>query len=167
LGDKPKTLHFCVFGCKSYVFLPSKVYANKLALYFELIILIECENNSYCFIYHTQGNIILCFTHAIFDKKLFPKCTDFHAKEYKLYDKLLNKISLETELPVPDSSRKDRPTLVPILYILIPPILNNPPTYSSSSFLSYKSLSLSPTLGSKKPIIEIGENNDIDSDVEM
>jgi len=84
-----------------------------------------------------------------------------------LYDKLLNKISLETELPVPDPSRKDRPTLVPILYILISPILNNPPTYSSSSFLFNKFPSLSPTLGSKKPIIEIGENNDIGSDVEM
>jgi len=149
------------------VFLPSEVYANKLALYFELMILIGCENNSYCFIHHTQGNIIFCSTHAIFDKKLFPKCNNSHAKEYKLYDKLLNKISLETELPVPDSSRKDRPTLVPISYTLISPILNNPLTYSSLPFLSYKSPSPSPILGSKKPIIEIREKNDIDSDVEM
>jgi len=103
-------------------------------------------------LYHIQGNIIFCFTHAIFDKKLFSKCTDSHAKEYKLYDKLLNKISLETELLVPDPFRKDRSTLVPISYILIPSILNNPSTYSSSSFLFYKSLSLSPTLESKKPI---------------
>ena len=79
----------------------------------------------------------------------------------------MNKISLETELPVSDPSRKDKPTLVHNLYILIPPILNNPPTYSSLSFLSYKSPSLTPTLGSKKPIIEIEENNDIGSDVEI
>ena len=40
-------------------------------------------------------------------------------KEYKLYDKLLDKISLETELSVSSSFGKDRPASVSILYILI------------------------------------------------
>ena len=51
-------------------------------------------------------------TYAIFDKEIFPKCTDSHMKEYKLYDKLLNKISPETESSVPDTSGKDGPASV-------------------------------------------------------
>jgi len=76
------------------------------------MIFIRYENNKYCFIYHTQGN-------TIFDERLFPKCTNSYAKEYKLYDKLLDKTSLETELLVPNSSGKDGPVLVPILHTLI------------------------------------------------
>jgi len=36
-------------------------------------------------------------------------------KEYKLYDKLLNKISLKTKLSVFEPSGKDGPALIPIL----------------------------------------------------
>ena len=32
LGNKSKTSHFHVFSCGAYVFLPSEVCANKLAL---------------------------------------------------------------------------------------------------------------------------------------
>jgi len=101
LGNKPKTLHFHVFGCGTYVFLPSEVHANKLTLHSELMIFIGYKNNGYHFMHHTQENIIFHFTYAIFDKELFPKCTDSHMKEYKLYNKLLNKISLEIESSVP------------------------------------------------------------------
>jgi len=73
-------------------------------------------------------------------------------KEYKLYNKLLDKISPKIELSVFDSFRKDRPISVSILQILIPFIQNNSSTYSSSLSLSYKSLSLTFTLGSKKLI---------------
>ena len=88
-------------------------------------------------------------------------------KEYKLYNNLLNKISPETESSMPDTFGKDGPAPVPISHISIPLIQNNPLTHSSSSSLSYKSLSLSPTLGSKKPTIEIEENDNVDSDVEI
>ena len=73
---------------------------------------------SYCFIHHIQGNIIFCSIHTIFDKRLFPKYTDSHAKEYKLYNKLLNEISLKTELSISNSSRKNEPALIPIPSLL-------------------------------------------------
>jgi len=104
LGNKPKTLHFHIFGRKAYVFLPIEVYANKLGLYSELMIFIGYEDNRYCFMHHTQGNIIFHFIHAIFDKRLFSKYTNSYAKECKLYDELLDKTSPETELLVPDPS---------------------------------------------------------------
>ena len=150
LGNKPKTLHFHIFGYKVYIFLSSKVHANKLTSYSKLIIFIGYENNSYCFVYYIQENIIFHFIHAIFDEKLFPKYTNFHVKEYKLYNKLLDKISPETESSVSDSSEKGRPAPIPISHTLISLIQSNPPTHSSLSSLSYKSTSLSPTSESKK-----------------
>ena len=167
MGNKPKTLHFYIFGCGAYVFLPSEVYANKLVLYSELMIFIGYEDNRYCFICHIQGNIIFHSTHAIFDERLFPKHTDFHAKEYKLYNKLLDKISLEIELLVSDSFRKDRSTLVSIPHTSIPSIQNNPSACSFSLSLSYKFISLLSTLRFKNLIVEIEENDNVDSNVEM
>jgi len=64
-------------------------------------------------------------------------------------------------------SGRDRPTLVSILYISILLTQNNPPTCSSLFSLFYKSLFLLPISESKKPILEIEKNNNIDSDVEM
>jgi len=84
-----------------------------------------------------------------------------------LYNELLNKISPEIELSISSPSGKDRLAPVPILHTYIPSIQDNPPTYSSSPFLSYKSLSPSPTLGSKKSIVEIEENDNVDSNIEM
>jgi len=116
---------------------------------------------------HIQENIIFYSTHAIFNKGLFPKCTDSYAKECRLYNKLLNKISPEIELLVLDPSRKDGPTLVPIPHTSIPPIQNNPPTCFSLPSFSYKLISSLPTPRFKMPIVEIEEDNNIDSDVEM
>ena len=139
-------MHFYVFGCKAYI------------------------DNGYHFIYHIQGNITFYSTHAIFDKELFPKCTDFHAKKYKLYNRLLDKISLETELSVPNFSGKNGPAPVSIPHtysFYFPPIQNNPSTCSSLPSLFYKSLSLLSTPGSKKPIVEIEEEEDVNSNVEI
>ena len=131
------------------------------------MIFIRYKDNGYCFICYTQGNIIFCSTYTIFDKKLFPKYTDSHIKEHKLYDKLLDKISSEIELSASSSSKKDGPTLIPILHIFIPLIQNNLPTYSSLPSLSYKSPSLTSTTKSKKPTIEIEEDDNVNSDVEI
>jgi len=79
-------------------------------------------------------------TYTIFDEELFPKCTNSHTKEHKLYDKLLDKISLEIESLVPGSSRKDKLAPVSIPHMPISSIQNSPLTYSSSLFLSYKFL---------------------------
>ena len=117
--------------------------------------------------HHTQGNIIFHFIHAIFDKRLFSKYTNSYAKECKLYDELLDKTSPETELLVPDPSWKDKPTLIPILHTLIPPIQNNSPTCSPLSSLSYKSTFPLFTLESKNLILKIEETNDVNSNVEM
>ena len=79
------------------------------------MIFIRYEDNSYCFICYVQGNIIFCSTYAIFDKEIFSKCTDSLLKEYKSYDKLLDKISPETKLSMPNSSEKDEPA--PVSYV--------------------------------------------------
>jgi len=144
LENKLKTLHFHVFGCRAYVFLPIEIHANKLTSHSELMIFIRYEDNRYCFIHHTQGNIIFCSIHVIFDEELVSKYTKSHAKEHKLYNELLNKTSLETKLLVPNSSGKDGPAPVSI-----PSIQNNSSTCSSSHSLSYKSISSPPTLGPK------------------
>jgi len=144
------------------MFLSSEVCANKLILHSELMIFIGYEDNGYCFIYHIQGNIIFHSIYTVFNKELFSKCTKPHAKEYKLYDKLLNKISPETELLIPGSSGKNGPAPVPI-----PSIQNNSSTYFSLSFLSYKFLFSLLILKSRKPIVEIKKDNNVDSNVEM
>ena len=112
--------------------------------------------------HHTQENIIFHSIYSIFDEGLFSKYTNFHAKEHKLYDELLNKICLETELLVPNSSEKDRPASVPMSSIQ-----NNPPTCSPSPSFSYKSTSSPFTPESKKPTVKIEETNYVNSDVEM
>jgi len=131
------------------------------------MIFIGYKNNGYYFMHHTQENIIFYFTYAIFDKELFPKCTNSYMKEYKLYDKLLNKLSPEIEPSVPDTSGKDRPAPVSISHILIPFIQKNPPIYSPSPPLSYRSLSPLLTLGSKKPTVKIEKDNDVNFDIGM
>ena len=88
-------------------------------------------------------------------------------KEHKLYNKLLDKISLEIELLVPSPFEKDKPVPVSILLISIPFIQSNYPIYSPLSSLSYKSLSFLPTLESKKPIVKIEENDNVNSDIEI
>ena len=85
-------------------------------------------------------------------------------KKYKLHDKLLDKITLETELSTLIPSKKDEPALIPIS---IPSTKNNLPNHSLLSSISYKSPSLSPILKSKKSIVKIEENNNIDSDFEI
>ena len=72
----------------------------------------------------------------------------------------MDKISSETELLAPNSSGKDGPTLVPIPHTSSSPIQNNPPTCSSLSSLSYKSISFLPTPRYKKLIVENNENNE-------
>ena len=136
-------------------------------LYSGLMIFIRYEDNSYCFICHIQGNIIFYSTHAIFDEELFSKYTNSHMKEHKLYDKLLDKISPEIELLTPNSLRKDGSALVSIPHTSISFIQNNFPTHFSLLSLSYKFISLSPTLRSKKPIVEIEEDDNVNSDVEI
>ena len=136
-------------------------------LYSGLMIFIRYEDNGYCFICYIQGNIIFHSTYTIFDEKLFSKYTNSHVKEHKLYSKLSEKINLEIELLTPNSFEKDGPALVSIPHTSIPSIQNNSPTYSSSLSLSYKSISLSPTPGSKKPIVKIKEDDNVNSDVEI
>ena len=136
-------------------------------LHSELIIFIRYKDNSYYFICHTQENNIFYFTHTIFNEKLFSKYTNFHVKECKLYNELLDKISLEIELLVPGPSGKDEPILIPILHISIPFIQNNSPTCSPLLSSFYKFLSPLPTPKSKKLIIEIEKDDDVDSNVEI
>ena len=68
---------------------------------------------------------------------------------------------------IPNSYGKDGPALVYIPHTSIYSIQNNSPTHSSLLLLSYKSISLSPTPGSKKPIVEIEEDDNVDSDIEI
>ena len=88
-------------------------------------------------------------------------------KEYKLYNKLLNRISPETELSEPGPSGKDGLAPVPIPPIPIPPIAKNPPSCSFSPSLSYKFPSPSPSLVPEKPTVEIEEIDNVNSNVKM
>jgi len=87
-------------------------------------------------------------------------------KEYKLYNKLLDKISPKTELTVSNPSEKDRSASVFISHILISYIQSNFLTYSFSLSLFYKSLSPLPILKFKKPTVEIEEVDNVDSNIE-
>ena len=126
-----------------------------------MIIFIRYKNNSYCFICYTQENIIFCSIYAIFNEEIFSKCTNSHAKECKLYNKLLDKINLEIESSVSDSSGKDGLAPVSIPYISISPIQNNLSTCSSSPSLFYKFIFLSPTPRSKKLKVEIKKDDNV------
>ena len=167
MDNRLKLSHLCVFGWRVYIYLLTEVCANKLAPYSELMIFIRCEDNGYCFMYYTQENFIFYSIYTIFDKKFFSKCTNSYAKEYKLYNRLLDKISLGTESLVPRPSDKDRPTPILIPYIPISIIQNNSPPYSPLLFFSYKSLSFLPSPVPKKPTVEVDEVNNVDSNVEM
>ena len=117
---------------------------------------------------HSQENVILHSTHTIFNEKFFFKYTDFHVKEHKLYNKLLDKINPETESLMHEPFSKNRPALVSVLFTPIPPVKNNPPSHSSSSSpsISYKSLSLLFSLMPKLFSVRVEEvNNNIDTDV--
>ena len=161
-------LHFHVFGYRVYVFLFSEVCTNKLVPYSELMIYIGYKDNRHCFMCHKQENIIFHSTYAIFDEKLFSKYTDSYLKKCKLYNNKLDKISLEIELLVPGSSGKDESVHTPfytylfstfktiLLLVLFYPL-----------FLSYKSQFLLLIPGSKKLIVEIEEDDNVDSDIEM
>ena len=69
-------------------------------------------------------------------------------------------------MPVSNSFGKNGPASVLISYTSILPIQNNSLTHLSF-FLSYKSLSLTLILESKKSTIKIEENDDVNSNVEM
>jgi len=88
-------------------------------------------------------------------------------KEYKLYNKLLDRISPETELSEPGPSGKDELAPVPIPPTPIPPIAKNSPSCSLSPSLSYKFPSPSPSLVPKKPTVEIEEVDNVNSNVKM
>ena len=117
------------------MFLPNKIHANKLALYSKIMIFIGYKDKCYHFMHHTQENMIFCSTYAIFDEEFFHKYINSCIKEYKLYDRLLDRISLEIESSVPEHSGENRPTPVSISYIYILPIQNN--SFLYPSLLSY------------------------------
>jgi len=92
-----------------------------------------------------------CYNNMLFSmRNFFPEYTDSLLKVYRLYDKLLDKISPKTELSVSNPSRKYKYALVSIL-----PIQNNPPTCSILPSLSYKSLYFSSIPESEKPTVEM------------
>ena len=123
-----------MFLAVEYMFPPNKFHINKLVPCSKLMIFIRYKDNGYCFIYYIQRNVIFCSTHTIFNKEFFSKYADSYAKKHKLYNKLLDKISLETELSASKPSGKDRLALVPISSIPISPIQNNPPIFFSIFF---------------------------------
>jgi len=100
----------------------------------------------------------------IYNKEFFPKYTNFCTKEHKLYDKLLDKISLKIELLVLDPSEKNGLALVPISHTPFFSIQNNFLLCFSLFSLSYKSPSPSSPPVSKKSTVEV---EDVNSDVEI
>jgi len=116
----PKHCTSMSLAIKYICFSLIKFVLINLYLYSKLMIFIGYENNSYWFMCHTQENVILHSIHAIFNEKFFSKYTNFHVKEHKLYNKLLDKISPETELLMPEPSSKDGPAPVSVQYLFYP-----------------------------------------------
>ena len=54
LDNKPKTLHFCIFGYETYVFLPNEICTNKLMPYFNLMIFIRDKKQLLLYIPYTR-----------------------------------------------------------------------------------------------------------------
>jgi len=79
----------------------------------------------------------------------------------------LDKISLQTESLVSNPSGKAGSALVPTPHTSISPIQNNSSTCSSSPSLFYKSISPLPTPKFKKSTVDIEEDDNVNSDVEM
>jgi len=70
-------------------------------------------------------------------------------------------------LLVPKCSRKDKLVPVSISHTFILPIQNNPPHFSSLPSLSYNFPSLLSLSVPKKPIVEVEEVDNINSNVKM
>ena len=98
---------------------------------------------------------------------LIRNLTNSYVKVYKLYNKLLDKISPKTELTMSNPSGKDGSASVFISHILISHIQNNLLTYYFSLFLFYKSSSPLPILKFKKPTVEVEEVDNVGFDIEI
>jgi len=102
------------------------------------MIFIGYEDNSYRFIYHTQGNIIFHSTQAIFDEEYFPRCLSAHSKEQIPPGRLIPEI--ESSAPEPFSVDKLALTPFPPTPAhprpFTPLISPNLPTHSESPSLS-------------------------------
>ena len=140
------------------MYFPNEVRANKLTLHSELIIFIGYKDNSYRFIYHTQGNVIFYSTQAIFDEEHFPRCPSFHSREQMPPGRL----TPEIESLAPGPFGVDKPTLTPFLPTpayprpFTPPIPPNLPTHSESPSPS------PPLIPPKQSSVKIEEVEDVE-----
>jgi len=156
-------LHLYVFGYGAYIYLPNEVHTNKLIPCSELMIFIGYEDNSYRFIFYTQGNVIFCFTQAIFDKGHFPRCPFSHSREQIPSGRLTPEIELSASRPFGISE----PALIPFPLTSVysrsftPPIPPNLLTYSESLFFS-PLLTLSKQFSVKIEEVEDVEDNDVE-----
>ena len=123
-SEEPKISHLCVFGCEAYVYFPNEVRANKLTLHSELIIFIGYKDNSYRFIYHTQGNVIFYSTQAIFDEEHFPRCPSFHSREQMPPGRLTPEIESSAPGPLVQMNLLQHP-FYQYLHILDPLLLQS------------------------------------------
>jgi len=146
------------------VYLPNEVHANKLTLHSELMIFIGYKDNGYRFICHTQGNVILHSTQAIFDEEHFPRCLSSHPREQMSSGRLTPKIELSVPgpfgiyehapIPFPPTPVHSRPP--------IPSIPPNLPTHSESPSSS------PPLTPPKQSSMKTEEVKDVENeDVEM
>jgi len=123
-----------------------------------------CDNNSYRFICHIQGNVIFCSTQAIFDKGHFPKCPSSYSREQTPPGRLIPEV--ESSASGPFSVDESAPTPFPPTPVhprpSTPPISPNLITHSESSS---PSPSLTPP---KRSSVKIEDVEDVkDKDVEM
>ena len=69
-------LHLWVFSCGTYVYIPSDVQTNKLALKSKLMIYLGVAIGNECnhIFMWSPNNIIFTSAHALFDEAMFPHC---------------------------------------------------------------------------------------------
>jgi len=74
-GEMPNINHLQVFGCGAFVYLPAMARANKMAPKLELMTYVSvAPGNEHNFLFMRSTNAVFTTTHAIFDKRHFPRC---------------------------------------------------------------------------------------------
>lgn len=120
--EQPSVKHFCVLGCRTYVFIPEEVWQNKFTPKVELITFLSYTEDIKRFIFmRSPNNVVFTATQALFDETMFPKCPDFKQNQGNIP---IGELTPEDILPIEDESDSDRglPQAPPLQRTVLPDI---------------------------------------------
>ena len=124
-SKQPQVNHLCVFGCTAYIFLPSNVWADKLAHKSELMVYLGvAPGNDVNFLsMHSPNNVLFTTVHTSFEEAQFSKCD-----RPKRSTGVPTDIPAEPPIKAPISHFKDSPPLScpsspdshPVMLLMVP-----------------------------------------------